>query len=319
MVILEAVDLKKYFPIRRGIFSRSGGFIPAVDGISFKIEEGESFGLVGESGCGKSTTARTILRLMEPTGGRIYFMGRDITSLPKRELQAIRKDMQMIFQDPYSSLDPRMTVGSIVQEPMDIYGIDTKRKRRERVAYLLERVGLKGDDMDRYPHEFSGGQRQRIGIARALALNPRFVVADEPVSALDVSIQAQVINLMEELQEEMHLSYLIIAHDLAVVRHMCERIAVMYLGKIVEVGNGEDLFLHPKHPYTMALLESIPVPDPEASKIAVNPPPEIPVPSRPIEGCSFGPRCRYRKAECVELKPALTERETGHFVACHLF
>jgi len=305
VVFFEVVDLKKHFPIKRGVFFGTKGVIPAVDGISFQIEEGESFGLVGESGCGKSTTARTVLRLIEPTGGRIYFMGKDITDLSKRELQALRKEMQMIFQDPYSSLDPRMTVGKIVQEPLDIYGIDSRKGRRKRVVDLLERVGLRGEDMDRYPHEFSGGQRQRIGIARALALNPRLVIADEPVSALDVSIQAQVINLMEELQEEMNLSYIIIAHDLAVVRHTCDRIAVMYLGCIVEMGKGEDLFKYPKHPYTMALLDSIPVPDPCASRKEPPSMVDITVSSRTPEGCAFLLRCPHQKTKCKEKRPPL--------------
>src|SRR6266851_3638730 len=264
--LLEVKHLKKHFPIKGGVFSKTIGYVYAVDDINFTLAKGETLGLVGESGCGKSTTGRTILRLIEPTDGAIYFEGQDITNLDKSAMRALRREMQIIFQDPYASLNPRMTVGSIIGEPLEIHKIAKGSEKEERVASLLQKVGLRAEDMRKYPHEFSGGQRQRIGIARALALNPKLIVCDEPVSALDVSIQAQVINLLEDLQAEFDLTYVFIAHDLGVVHHVSDRIAVMYLGVIVELGPSDALFVKPVHPYTEALLSAVPVPDPDAAK-----------------------------------------------------
>ncbi|RPJ07998.1 MAG: ATP-binding cassette domain-containing protein, partial [Deltaproteobacteria bacterium] len=279
--LLEVKDLKKYFPIKGGIFSKTVGHVYAVDGVSFSLQKGESLGLVGESGCGKSTTARAILRLIEPTEGEIVFEGKDICKADDREMRSFRRHMQIVFQDPYASLDPRKTVEKIIGEPLEVFKIGAKKERRERVAYLLKKVGLYPEHAQRYPHEFSGGQRQRIGIARALALNPKLVIGDEPVSALDVSIQAQVINLLEDLQEEFHLSYIIIAHDLAVVEHICDRIAVMYLGRIVEIAGDKELYTSPTHPYTIALLSAIPMPDPTFAKKRIILEGDVPSPMHP--------------------------------------
>jgi oligopeptide transport system ATP-binding protein len=316
--LLEVKNLKKYFPIRGGIFSKSMGYIYAVDGVSFYLNKGESLGLVGESGCGKSTTARAILRLIEPTEGEILFEGKDVCKLDYGEMRSIRRDMQIVFQDPYASLDPRRTVEQIIGEPLDVFQVSTKKERKDRIAYLLQKVGLSPDHARRYPHEFSGGQRQRIGIARALALNPKLIIGDEPVSALDVSIQAQVINLLEDIQKEFKLSYIIIAHDLAVVEHVCDRIAVMYLGRIVELAKDRELYTSPLHPYTVALLSAIPVPDPNITKKRIILEGDVPSPMRPPSGCHFHTRCPQKKEVCETVIPELMDIGEGHFVACHL-
>lgn len=318
--ILEIDNLKVYFPISGGIFTKKQ-IVKAVDGISLSIKPGETFGLVGESGCGKSTLGRAIVKINPVTEGKIVVEGKDITKLKGKELDQFRKDVQMIFQDPYASLNPRMTVGEIVREPMDIHGIfKTKEEREARVRELLELVGLKPDHIRRYPHEFSGGQRQRIGIARTLALNPKFIVCDEPISALDVSIQAQVINLLEKIQDEMGISYLFIAHDLSMVKHISDRIGVMYLGNMMEVGESDDVYHKPLHPYTQALLSSVPIPDPkiarEKQRIVLEG--ELPSPINPPHGCVFCTRCPKAFDKCHQDKPELREVE-GRLVACHLF
>jgi oligopeptide transport system ATP-binding protein len=316
--LLEVKNLKKYFPVRGGIFSKAIGYIYAVDGVSFYLNKGESLGLVGESGCGKSTTARAILRLIEPTEGEILFEGKDVCKLDHGGMRSIRRDMQIVFQDPYASLDPRRTVEQIIGEPLDVFQVSTKKERKDRIAYLLQKVGLSPDHARRYPHEFSGGQRQRIGIARALALNPKLIIGDEPVSALDVSIQAQVINLLEDIQKEFKLSYIIIAHDLAVVEHVCDRIAVMYLGRIVELAIDRELYTSPLHPYTIALLSAIPVPDPNITKKRIILEGDVPSPMRPPPGCHFHTRCPRKKEVCERTIPELTEIGNDHYVACHL-
>ena len=315
--LLEVRNLKKYFPIKGGIFSKTVGYVYAVDSVSFFLKEGESLGLVGESGCGKSTTARAILRLIEPTDGEVIFEGKDICKVDDREMRSFRRHMQIVFQDPYASLDPRKTVERIIGEPLEVFSIGTKKERRDRVAYLLKKVGLYPEHAQRYPHEFSGGQRQRIGIARALALNPKLVIGDEPVSALDVSIQAQVINLLEDIQEEFKLSYIIIAHDLAVVEHICDRIAVMYLGRIVEIANDRELYTSPTHPYTIALLSAIPMPDPAVTKKRIILEGDVPSPMHPPAGCHFHTRCPHKKEICRTAIPPLTDIGNGHYVACH--
>ncbi|MEE8303171.1 MAG: dipeptide ABC transporter ATP-binding protein [Candidatus Tectomicrobia bacterium] len=316
--LLEVKDLKKHFPIKGGVFSKTVGYVYAVDGISFTVHKGETLGLVGESGCGKSTTGRTLLRLIEPTSGEIHFEGQNITEIEKGEMRSLRREMQIIFQDPYASLNPRMTVGSIIGEPLEIHKIAKGGEKQERVAALLEKVGLRPEDTRKYPHEFSGGQRQRIGIARALALNPKLIVCDEPVSALDVSIQAQVINLLEDLQEEFDLSYLFIAHNLNVVEHISNRVAVMYLGKIVELATDRELYTNPQHPYTEALLSAVPVPDPTAEKKRVILQGDVPSPINPPSGCHFHTRCPYKEQICEEVAPEFKDLGGGHWVSCHL-
>jgi oligopeptide transport system ATP-binding protein len=315
--ILEVRNLKKYFPIKGGIFSKTIAYVQAVDGVSFSLYPGETVGLVGESGCGKSTAARTILRLIEPSDGEVIFEGQDILKLGKKPMRTLRRQMQIIFQDPYASLNPRMTVASIVGEPLEIHKIAKGRQKEEIVANILEKVGLRPEHMRRYPHEFSGGQRQRIGIARALALNPKLIIGDEPVSALDVSIQAQVINLLEDLQKEFNLTYLIIAHDLSVVEHISNRVAVMYLGKIVEMATDRELYQNPSHPYTEALLSAVPRPDPTIKKQRIILSGDVPSPINPPSGCRFHTRCLYAKADCKTVEPALQDIGGGHYVACH--
>jgi oligopeptide transport system ATP-binding protein len=319
-VLVRLDGLKKYFPITRGVFQRKVGDIKAVDGVTFDIYRGETLGLVGESGCGKSTTGRTILQLYRPTAGRIYLDDIDLASLKGGKLRHIRQRMQMIFQDPYASLNPRMTVGSIIGEPMDIFGIARRQEKQRRVEELLNVVGLNPYFASRYPHEFSGGQRQRIGIARALALNPDFIVCDEPIAALDVSIQAQVVNLLEELQADLGLTYLFIAHDLSMVRHISDRVAVMYLGKIVELTDRDSLYRNPQHPYTQALLSAVPIPDPikEAQRQRIILEGDVPSPANPPIGCNFNTRCPVAIDTCFEVEPDFKEMTAGHSVACHL-
>jgi oligopeptide/dipeptide ABC transporter ATP-binding protein len=316
--VLEVVGLRKHFPVRRGLLRRTVGHVLAVDGVSFAIGEGETLGLVGESGCGKSTVARTVLRLIEPTAGTIRLNGDDITRLGKAQMRPYRRQMQIVFQDPFASLNPRMSAGDIVGEPLLVHGMLKGREGRERVAALFEQVGLRHAQMHNYPHELSGGQRQRICIARALALNPRLIVADEPVSALDVSIQAQVINLMGDLQRAKRLSYLFVAHDLAVVAHISHRIAVMYLGKIVEQADKRTLFSKPLHPYTEALLSAVPVANPAVKRERRHLQGDVPSPLKPPPGCPFHPRCAYAVARCRVEAPLLRDVAPGHSVACHL-
>jgi oligopeptide transport system ATP-binding protein len=321
--LIEVQDLKVYFPVVAGnVFKKKIGDIKAVDGISFFIKRGETLGLVGESGSGKTTTGNAMLQLERPTGGKILFEGEDITGIRKKDIRVLRRRMQMIFQDPFSSLDPRMTVTDIIGEPIVIHDMAASRgEYRDQVAELLRVVGLNPSMGDRYPHEFSGGQRQRIGVARALAVRPSFIVCDEPVSALDVSIQAQIINLLEELQEKFNLTYLFIAHDLAVVRHISDRIAVMYLGELVEVASRIELYHTPLHPYTRALLSAVPIPNPtvEAQRERILLKGEVPSPLNPPVGCHFHPRCESAKGDCSIHKPPTKEIHPGHFVACHLY
>ncbi|MDO5363283.1 MAG: dipeptide ABC transporter ATP-binding protein [Eubacteriales bacterium] len=312
--LVEVKDLKQYFPINTGMFSKTD--LKAVDGVSFSIKPGETLGLVGESGCGKTTVGRTLLRLYEPTGGEVYFNGELVTD---KNMNALRKEMQMVFQDPYSSLDPRMTVEDIIGEPLDVHKLyKTKAERREKILELMELVGLNAEHATRYAHEFSGGQRQRIGIARALAVNPKFIVCDEPVSALDVSIQAQVVNMFEDLQEKLGVAYLFIAHDLLIVRHISDRIAVMYLGKIVEIGDADEVYEHPQHPYTESLLSAVPIPDPKITRqrkrIILEG--DVPSPMNLPTGCAFRTRCRYATEKCAQECPTLQDRGDGHMVAC---
>ena len=317
--LVEVRNLKKHFPIHKGLLSRVAGQVSAVDGVSFHIAPGETLGLVGESGCGKSTVGRTLLKLLEPTSGQILVKGEDITALDGQAMMPYRQRMQMIYQDPYASLNPRMSAAEIVGEPFVIHNVGKHQDRRERVAWLFERVGLRAELMNAYPHEFSGGQRQRIGIARALALNPELIVGDEPVSALDVSIQAQIINLLIDLQEELKLSYLFVAHDLAVVQHISHRVAVMYLGRIVEMTEKHRLFAEPLHPYTEALLSAVPIPKASARKrqrvILTG---DVPSPINPPPGCHFHTRCPYAHARCKSEVPTLREATPGHVAACHL-
>jgi len=316
--VIEVAGLKKHFPVKKGLLRRTAGYVYAVDGISFSINQGETLGLVGESGCGKSTVARTVLRLVEPTAGVIRLDGEDITRLGKNALRPHRRQMQIIFQDPFSSLNPRMSAGDIVGEPLQVHGIAHGKQKEERVAALFDQVGLRRLQMRSFPHEFSGGQRQRICIARSLALNPNLIIGDEPVSALDVSIQAQVINLMMDLQREKNLSYLFIAHDLAVVEHISHRIAVMYLGKIVEYTDKQTLFTNPLHPYTEALLAAVPVPNPRVKRKKQLLQGDVPSPINPPPGCTFHTRCPYAEPRCQIEIPVLREVSPGHQVACHL-
>lgn len=322
-VLLDVDNLKMHFPITQGIvFQRQVGAIKAVDGISFKLYRGETLGLVGESGCGKSTTGRSILQLYRPTDGQVNFEGVELTKIKGEELRRTRRRMQMIFQDPYASLNPRMTVGSIIGEPLEVHNIgSSKKERQDRVQDLLKTVGLNPYFVNRYPHEFSGGQCQRIGVARALAVNPSFIVCDEPISALDVSIQAQIINLLEDLQGELNLTYLFIAHDLSVVRHISDRIAVMYLGKIVELADRDELYLKPLHPYTQALLSAVPIPDPviEGKRTRMILEGDVPSPANPPRGCNFNTRCPQVMDVCRENDPTFTDLGDGHYVACFLY
>lgn len=321
--LLKIDNLKMHFPIMRGvIFQRQVGAIKAVDGLNFSMFKGETLGLVGESGCGKSTTGRAILQLYRPTDGNVVFEGKDLTKTSGEELRKMRRRMQMIFQDPYASLNPRMTVGSIISEPLEVHGIGSNRKeRQERVQDLLKRVNLNPYFVNRYPHEFSGGQRQRIGIARALAVNPAFIVCDEPISALDVSIQAQIINLLEDLHEELGLTYLFIAHDLSVVRHISDRIAVMYLGKIVELADRDALYANPMHPYTQALLSAVPIPDPviESKRQRIILEGDVPSPANPPKGCHFNTRCPRVMDVCRQQEPPFKDYGDGHYAACFLY
>jgi oligopeptide transport system ATP-binding protein len=317
--LVDVRNLRMYFPIRRGLLiERVVGHVHAVDDISFQVKRGETLGLVGESGCGKSTTGRAVLQIYKPTAGQVLFDGKDITKATGKDLRLYRRNMQMIFQDPFASLDPRMTVGGIISEPLEIHNLGKAKEREEKVREMLRIVGLNPYFANRYPHEFSGGQRQRIGVARALALEPEFIVCDEPISALDVSIQAQIINLLEELQQQYNLTYLFIAHDLAVVRHISDRVAVMYVGKIVELADRTELYEYPLHPYTRALLSAVPIPDPvvekRRSRIILQG--DVPSPVNPPSGCRFHPRCPFARADCSQSEPPLNEVRPGHLVAC---
>ena len=316
--LLEVTNLRKHFPIRKGVLGRTVGQVLAVDGVSFTINESETLGLVGESGCGKTTVGRTILRLIEPTSGEIKLRGQEITGLSKAGLRPLRRQMQIVFQDPFSSLNPRIRVGKIVGEPLKVHKIGDAAEQEERVANLVRLVGLRPDQRNNYPHQFSGGQRQRVSIARALALDPSFIVADEPVSALDVSIQAQVINLLMDLQRDLKLSYLFVSHNLAVVEHIAHRVGVMYLGRLVEYADKASLFANPRHPYTEALLAAVPLPDPSITRTRVHVSGDVPSPINPPSGCHFHPRCPIAEARCRVEKPELREVGTGHQVACHL-
>jgi oligopeptide transport system ATP-binding protein len=316
--LLHVDDLKMHFPIYRGVFQRQVGAVRAVDGVSFDVKRGETLGLVGESGCGKSTTGRTILQLYKPTAGKVEFDGTDLVHLKGENMRQMRRKMQMIFQDPYASLNPRMTVAQLVGEPLMVHNVATGAEINDRVAHLLELVNLNPAFASRYPHEFSGGQRQRIGVARALALQPSFIICDEPISALDVSIQAQVVNLLEELQEQFNLTYLFIAHDLSMVKHISDRVAVMYLGVIVELATRDELYAKPLHPYTQALLSAVPIPDPiaDAKRKRVILQGDVPSPANPPSGCRFRTRCPIAEAVCAETRPEFREIKPGHFVAC---
>ncbi len=317
--LLRVEGLKKYFPIRKGLLSRVSGHVKAVDDVSFYVNKGETLGIVGESGCGKSTTGRMLMRLLEPTEGKVFFDGKELTSISNDDMRKARREIQMVFQDPYASLNPRHTIEKILEEPLIVHGIGDSKSRKKKVRDFLEIVGLSSYHAKRYPHQFSGGQRQRIGIARALMTNPKLIIADEPVSALDVSIQAQVLNLMQDLQKELNLTYIFIAHDLGVVRHISDRVGVMYLGKMVEVAASEKLYDKPLHPYTQALLSAVPVPDPNFVREQILIKGDIPSPSNPPSGCTFHTRCPFKMDVCTKIVPKLEELETGHSVACHLY
>ncbi len=318
-VLLEVNQLKKYFPITGGLFGKKTGDVKAVDDVSFYVNKGETLGIVGESGCGKSTTGRMLMRLIEPTEGKVLFEGKELTGLNDSEMRKMRKEMQMVFQDPFASLNPRHTVEKILEEPLIVHGMGDKKERKQKVKEMLEVVGLSSWHAKRYPHQFSGGQRQRIGIARALMTRPKLIIADEPVSALDVSIQSQVLNLLEDLQKEFQLTYIFIAHDLGVVRHISDRVGVMYLGRLVEITTAEKLYEKPLHPYTSALLDAVPVPDPDLRKEAELLSGDIPSPANPPKGCAFHTRCRECMEICTVERPLLEEIEEGHFAACHLY
>lgn len=317
--ILEVKGLKKYFPIQGGVFGKTVGQVKAVDDVSFQVQEGEILGIVGESGCGKSTTGKSILRLIEPTEGEVKFEGKDITKLGQEDLRKLRKDMQIIFQDPYASLNPRHTVEKVIGEPLLVHGMKSKSDRKKRVMQLLEIVGLSSYHASRYPHQFSGGQRQRIGIARALANHPKLIICDEPVSALDVSVQSQILNLMVELRDEFQLTYIFIAHDLSVVKHISDRVGVMYLGRLVELAEKDALYEEPKHPYTKALLSAVPEPDPDIVKERVILEGDVPSPANPPTGCAFHTRCPFAMDVCAQVRPEFGPVDDQHFVACHLY
>ncbi|MEK3763599.1 ABC transporter ATP-binding protein [Solibacillus sp. FSL K6-4121] len=318
-VLLKVDHLKKYFPIRHGMFARHVGDVKAVDDVSFELYEGETLGIVGESGCGKSTTGRAIMRLHEPTEGKVFFDGIELTDLNSEQMRKVRRDIQMVFQDPYASLNPRHTVEKILEEPLIVHGIGNAKERKNKVREYLEIVGLSSYHAKRYPHQFSGGQRQRIGIARALMTNPKLIIADEPVSALDVSIQAQVLNLMQRLQDDLKLTYIFIAHDLGVVRHISDRVGVMYLGRLVEIAESESLYHEPLHPYTQALLSAVPIPDPVYEREQLLLKGDIPSPSNPPTGCTFHTRCPHTMEKCKQVIPMLQKIKSGHSVACHLY
>lgn len=317
--LLKVSRLKKHFPIKKGLLGKTAGYVKAVDDVSFYVNEGETLGIVGESGCGKSTTGRTLMRLLEPTEGSIEFDGKELTEISSEEMRKVRRDIQMVFQDPYASLNPRHTIERILSEPLLVHGVKDAKERRQKVHQFLEVVGLSAYHAKRYPHQFSGGQRQRIGIARALMTNPKLIIADEPVSALDVSIQAQVLNLMQDLQKEFNLTYIFIAHDLGVVRHISDRVAVMYLGKMVEIADSENLYCKPLHPYTQALLAAVPVPDPDFVKEEIVLEGDMPNPANPPKGCAFHTRCPFKMDICSQVVPELVELEEGHSVSCHLY
>ena len=317
--LLKVEGLKKYFPVKNGLFGKTTGHVKAVDDVSFYVNEGETLGIVGESGCGKSTTGRMLMRLLEPTEGTVTFDGQELTKLSPQEMRKARREIQMVFQDPYASLNPRHTVEKILMEPLIVHNIGDTKARKKMVRDFLEIVGLSSYHAKRYPHQFSGGQRQRIGIARALMTNPKLIIADEPVSALDVSIQAQVLNLMQKLQRELKLTYIFIAHDLGVVRHISDRVGVMYLGKMVELASSENLYAEPLHPYTKALLSAVPVPDPNFTREEILLEGDIPSPSNPPSGCTFHTRCPFAMDSCKQVVPQLEEIKPGHYVACHLY
>ncbi len=316
--LLEVKNLKKYYPIHGGIFGKKVGEVKAVDDVSFLVNKGETLGIVGESGCGKSTTGRAILRLEEPTEGEVKFEGTSLTGLKPHEMRRMRRELQMVFQDPFASLNPRKTAGEIVEEPLQVHGIGNAKERKEEVRELLQVVGLDSYHAGRYPHQFSGGQRQRIGIARALAVKPKLIIADEPVSALDVSIQSQVLNLLEDLQGKFDLTYLFIAHDLSVVRHISDRVGVMYLGRMVELADRDQLYENPLHPYTQALMSAVPIPDPEAKRERIILSGDVPSPSQPPKGCAFHTRCPRAMEICGEVRPEFKDYGGGHLAACHL-